>query len=302
MRSLALTLEAEGKPDESEKIQREALAVWQKRGEGETQKALLALENLCRALIIQKKFSDAEQSLNAALTPELCGKPTSANLLALRAELRSRRGLWQEAAGDAALASGYQPTRNELYSVVAALLAKTRNRAAYVQFCKRLLATSAETSNIYVADQVAKACLFLPTTETDLKVIGPLVDAALTRGTGDQGAIPFFQVCKGLYEYRQGHYAEAIEWAQKPLKTSSTSAHGHAYGILALAYWRMEQKDEARQMLTNGDKLVPAIMPVQIAEDPGNAWRAWLFARIQLDEAAALIRPQPTNTNSSNHP
>jgi eukaryotic-like serine/threonine-protein kinase len=302
MRSLALTLDAEGKPDESEKIQREALAVWQKRGEGETQKALLALENLCRALITQKKFSDAEQSLNSALTPELSGKPTSANLLALRAELRSRRGLWQEAAGDAALASGYQPTRNELYPVVAALLAKTRNRAAYVQFCKRLLATSAETSNIYVADQVAKACLFLPTTETDLKVIGHLVDAALTRGAGDQAAIPFFQVCKGLYEYRQGHFAEAIEWAQKPLKTSSTSAHGHAYGILAMAYWRMEKKDEARQMLANGDKLAPAIMPVQIAEDPGNAWLAWLFARIQLDEAAALIRPQPTNTNSSNHP
>jgi len=32
-------------------------------------------------------------------------------------------------------------------------------------------------------------------------------------------------------------------------------------------------------------------MPTSIAEDPANAWLAWLYARIQLDEATALIQP-----------
>jgi hypothetical protein len=47
-------------------------------------------------------------------------------------------------------------------------------------------------------------------------------------------------------------------------------------------------------MLAKGNEEAPATLPANIAEDPGNAWLAWLFARIQLDEAAALIRPVAT--------
>jgi hypothetical protein len=31
-------------------------------------------------------------------------------------------------------------------------------------------------------------------------------------------------------------------------------------------------------------------MPAIATEDPGNRWLAWLYARIQLDEATALIQ------------
>src|SRR5207244_7540634 len=96
-------------------------------------------------------------------------------------------------------------------------------------------------------------------------------------------------VCKALSEYRQGHYADAVEWAQKPLGVSRNSVHGSAYAVLAMAYWRLEKKDEARAMLAKGETLAPPIMPLSIAEDPRNAWVAWLYARIQLDEATALV-------------
>ena len=111
----------------------------------------------------------------------------------------------------------------------------------------------------------------------------------VTQGIGDQNALPFFQVCKALSEYRQGHYADAVEWAQKPLGVSRNSAHGPAYAVLAMAYWRLEKKDEARAMLAKGETLAPLTLPVIIAEDPGNRWLAWLYARIQLDEATALV-------------
>jgi hypothetical protein len=32
-------------------------------------------------------------------------------------------------------------------------------------------------------------------------------------------------------------------------------------------------------------------MPRGVAQDPSTAWQGWLFARIQLEEAAALIEP-----------
>ncbi|MDB6017457.1 MAG: serine/threonine protein kinase with repeat [Pedosphaera sp.] len=285
---LGATLEAEGKLAESEQVRREALAVLRKRGEKETPQALSESKNLTRVLIMQQKFGDAEQLLDQALTPAFVRQPSSADLLYLRVDLKARRGQWQEACADATLALEHQPL-DPRYSMVAALFVKTHNRPAYERFCQKLLTTFGDTTNIYVADQVAKACLFLPSSELDLKVISHLADTAVTHGIGDQNAIPFFQDCKALAEYRQGHYAEAVEWAQKPLKIPGVYVHGHAYAVLAMAYWRLGEKDEARAMLARGNTLAPPLMPPSIAEDPTNAWLAWLYAQIQLAEATALI-------------
>jgi tetratricopeptide (TPR) repeat protein len=288
LHNLCATLEGEGKYADAETFHREALTFWNQRAGREAPQALAQLEALVRDLMAQKKFADAEQFLDEALTPAFVRRPSSANLLALRVDLKARRGQWREAAADAALAFEHQPF-NPRYSMVAALFVKTHNRPAYEQFCKRLLTTFANTTNIYVTDQVAKACLFLPSSEVNLKVVGLLADIAVTHGIGDPDAVPFFQVCKALSEYRRGHHAEAIEWAQKPLKIPRVYVHGHAYAVLAMAYWRLGEKDEARAMLAKGDTLAPPIMPPSIAEDPGNAWLAWLYARISLDEATALV-------------
>jgi tetratricopeptide (TPR) repeat protein len=298
---LGLTFEREGKWAEAEAVHRERLAVWRQRGENESPQALSELERFTHVLMAQKKFGDAEQLLDEALTPAFARQPPSANLLALKADLKARRGQWQEAAADAALALEHQPF-NPRYAMVAALFIKSHNRPAYEQLCKRLLTMFANTTDIYVADQVAKSCLFLPPSDVDLKLVGFLADLAVTRGTGDQDAMPFYQDCKALSEYRRGHYAEAVEWAEKPLKIPGIYVHGHAYAVLAMAYWRLGEKDEARAMLAKGDTLAPPIIPLSIAEDPGNAWLAWLYARIQLDEATALIKPGSTTDNNSNPP
>jgi len=217
--------------------------------------------------------------------------------LALRVDLKARRGQWQEAATDAALSLEHDPFHNSRFPMVAALLVKTHDRPEYEQLRTRLLTTYANTTNCYVADQVAKACLFLPASEADLKVIGHLADTAVTQGIGDQNAMPFFQTCKALSEYRQGRYAEAAAWAQKPLEIPRNYVHGHAYAVLAMAYWQIGEKDKARAMLAKGNTVAPLTMPVIATEDPGNAWLAWLYARIQLDEATALIQPGTTGDN-----
>jgi hypothetical protein len=55
-------------------------------------------------------------------------------------------------------------------------------------------------------------------------------------------------------------------------------------------------------MLAKGDLLAPREMPAHIAEDSGNTWLAWLYARIQLDEAAALIESGSTTGDRVNQP
>jgi hypothetical protein len=52
-------------------------------------------------------------------------------------------------------------------------------------------------------------------------------------------------------------------------------------------------------MLAKGETLAPSALPKRIAEDPRNAWLAWLFARIWLNEAAGLIQsPAPAGTEA----
>jgi len=156
-----------------------------------------------------------------------------------------------------------------------------------------------DTGNIFIADQVAKACLFLPASEVDLIAVARLADTAVTLGAQDEGAMPFFQTCKGLAEYRLGHFASAAEWAQKSLNSSRKDAYPHAYGVLALADWQLGKKDGARAMLAAGENLAPRVMPPGVAANPGTAWLVWLFARIQLDEAEALIKPLSPVANES---
>ena len=286
---LVAVLEQEENWANAEVARRELLIQWRKRsGDGDSQ-VLKEIEGLYRVLVTQKKFDEAAQLLDEVLTPSFVQQPSSAKLLVLRIDLRGRRGQLEEAASDAALALKHEPNYSDRYNVLATLLVKNGDRVGYQEICRKFFAAFHKTTNIYVADQLAKTCLLLPNSEMDLKALDSLTDFALANGSGDKFSIPFFQVCKALSQYRQGSFSEAVTWAEKPLKSSSRYSHGHAYAVLAMAHWQLGNKDAARAMFEKGDALAPSVIPARDAEDPGKAWLAWLFSRISLDEAAALF-------------
>jgi Tfp pilus assembly protein PilF len=247
------------------------------------------IEGLVRDLVAQNKTDEANELLDQSLAPPLLGQPSSAPLLALRMDLRARQCRWQEAAMDAARALRYQQNNPDRYYLLAALLAKTGDDAAYEEVCKEFFAAFRNITNIFVCDTVAKSCLLLPSSGVDLDVIARLADMAVTQGSGDEGAMPFFQVCKAMAEYRQGHYAEAAEWAQRSIASPRVEPHGQAYAVLAMAKWRMGEQETARVMLAKGNNVAPQVLPAHDAEAPGQAWVAWVFSRIFLEEAAALF-------------
>jgi tetratricopeptide (TPR) repeat protein len=297
LRSLGLALESEGKLPDAEQVDRQALDIYLKQQDTENPQELFEVENLARVLRSEKKFDDAEHLLDEILTPDLAGKKSSQRLLSFRADLRGRNRQWKEAADDAALAFQYDSTDRGLYAMLAALLVEAKDYAGYEQFCGTLLTKFGNTTNVYVADQVAKACLFLPGKRTNADIVYHLADLPVTQGADDQLAMPYFEVCKALSEYRQEHYEKSVEWAQKPLEIAGNYSHGHACAVLAMAYWRLGKTAEARTMLARGTDLAPPEMPQNIADDPGNTWLAWLYARIQLDEASALIQTGPITNN-----
>jgi len=71
---------------------------------------------------------------------------------------------------------------------------------------------------------------------------------------------------------------------------------------LAMAHWKLGQKDTAQAMLDKGGKLAPAISPGRENEDLGESWVAWLTARISLDEASALIQSASATNGKTTFP
>jgi tetratricopeptide (TPR) repeat protein len=303
LRDSGAKLEGESKWPEAETVHREALAISRKKWGHESPEALADLENLVRVLTTQKKFDESEQLLGEVLTPTFVKQPSSVNFLVQRVNLMGRQGRWQEAVADAALLLQLQPTDHYHYHRLAGLLAITQNRPAYDQLCQKILATFTNTTNPYIAERMVQDCLLLPHSGADLQLVDKLADTAVTSGNTD-ASMAYFQACKAMSNYRLGHFPEAIEWAERAARNSlaDAPAKAKAYAVLAMTYWQLGEKDAARAMLAKGDALAPSILPEHRDVDVGESWVAWLFARISLDEATALIQPGFAPDNGSAKP
>ena len=298
MLALSKTLQMEGKLPEAENLERQELAIWYKRSEQDMPRALENVSELAQILMAEKKDQDAEQLLDTALTPAVLRKPGSADLLMLRAGLEARRGRWQDAGADASLAFQVRPEVGGGYAVMGALIAKSGNRAAYERYCQQILSMYGTTTNYLTADDVAKACLFLPNAKLDLNTISRLADETVILGFGNEAAMPFLETCKALSEYRRGNYTEAADWAQKSLNGPRQESHAYACAVMAMADWKLRKENDARTMLSAGEILTPRLMPESAVDDTGDSWLFWLYARIQMDEAESVIQGGATAGNT----
>jgi serine/threonine protein kinase len=300
MRNLAGALEGQGKWAEAETLHREALASWRKRARNEDLGSVWEVGQLTRDLEMQKKFGEAKKVLDETLTPAFANKAASADLQFVRVGLMGRQGRWMEAEADINLYIAAKPDNHYGYHMLAALLAITRNQPAYNQLCQKILPMFAGTTDCYIAERVSDDCLLLPDSGADVQAVDKLADIAVAC-TNDANTIPYFQACKALSEYRQGQFSEAVVWAEKSLKTDQAFAQAKGCAVMAMADWRLGKKTEARTLLAKGNALAPRISSAQDTVDLGDSWVAWLFARITLNEAFALIQPaSPTERNSNN--
>lgn len=288
LHKLGWSLEGEGKWPEAESVYRETLASRRDRRGNDDPQTLSEYEKLTRVLMQQNKFGETEQFLAEALTPAAIKQPSSCNLLIWRLTLMGRQGRWQEAAAATSLVVEYQPVEQYRYHNLAALLAITQNRPAYEILCRKILATCTNTSDGYLDERIAEDCLFLPGWGANLELMDKLANKSVSLGLGSTDA-PFFQVVKALSAYRLGHYAEAVEWAEKTAKSSIVYVNARAYAILAMARWQLGEKDTARLMLAKGNSLMPNDLHSHKGVDLGDPWMGWLEAQISVDEAKQLI-------------
>jgi serine/threonine protein kinase/Tfp pilus assembly protein PilF len=246
------------------------------------------LNNLVTVLIAQNKSAEIEALFHDLLTPEFVRDPGSVPLLVERAESLARRGRWKDAAADAAQALAHEPDDHQRYHMLAPLLVAGGDMETYRDLCGRIAARFAGTTNCFVADRMAKDCLIVPLSGFDPAAVSTLADKAVTLGH-KEAALPFFQTCKALAEYRTGKFQNAVDWAERALKSSFRHAQAEAGAVQAMALFKLEQHEAARAALARCADIVERKLPPPGSSDIGADWRDWIICRTLLNEARALL-------------
>jgi len=192
-----------------------------------------------------------------------------------------------------------RPGNHTGYHLMAPLLVQTGERAAYEELCVSITTRFAGATDPYTADRMAKDCLILPRIGADLKVPGELAETAVTRGQGDSGALPFFQCCKALAEFRLGLYEEAINWAHLAARGPHSHSRAEAAAIAAMSKFKLNQVDQARTELADCNKVIKEKLPKSEKGDLGSDWRDWIIAHTLQSEAKRMIEGE---TSSSARP
>ena len=171
--------------------------------------------------------------------------------------------------------------------------------AGYERFRTAAMARFGGTS-YPVADRIIKVILLLPAEQKLIQDILPQVQVAekTFAVVEDSASQDVFQaawrsVSLALLEYRRADYAKAANWCRRclayPERNAPRSATAHV--ILAMSCWRLDQKEEARAELSDGEKMIEEKLRTGMDRGSGvqGFWFDWVFARVLLREARLLI-------------
>ena len=116
----------------------------------------------------------------------------------------------------------------------------------------------------------------------------------MTKGENDAGALPFFQCCEALAEYRLGNWEAATKWASRAVTNSSPYVRAEANAILAMAQFQLKHAQEARDALNKCTEVVGTKLPKLTDKDLGGDWRDLIIAHTLQSEAKQLIDAEPS--------
>jgi eukaryotic-like serine/threonine-protein kinase len=282
---LAELFRTKGWPAEAEAMQREALAINRKAWPNNFGKWEGDVNGLVEILRRQRKLSEAEQVFSELLPSQ--APPERARLLRIRAVFRIQCGRLGEAAADLATVLDDDPKDHWRWYLLAPVLAAAGDEPNYRKHCQAMLTRFGGTNDPVIAERTAKACLLLPAAGPELEAATRLAKLAVTRGL-EHDLLGFFQFAKALAEYRQGHYAAAIGWAQKSfVKPGGEPRDVETWAILSMAHYQLQRREEARQALDRA-KDIATKLPAAQSAGYADAFHDVLMADILLREAKAL--------------
>jgi serine/threonine protein kinase/tetratricopeptide (TPR) repeat protein len=319
--NLSIACQLAGKFDDAEEAERAAVAVFRNvvKAAGERPDLGLGMASyyadyfgdLSALLLKQGKWEEAQglqrevlQSLEKAANSLSMGKQAQddPDILWARGHVLARLGRWKEAVADLMRVRELRPPQALCWLHLAALFTQTGDIDAYGKHCRLALERFADTTDPIVAEQIAKACLYMPSSQVDLVRVSTLANTAMRLGN-DSGS-PSWHFCEGLVEYRQGHFAAAAEWMQRTLADlrdpkipvphanvgkEDASRDVTVYAILAMASQQLGKTAEAGTSLSKAEELAETKMPRMGQSDIRWWFDNWVLAHALLREAKELF-------------
>ncbi len=276
----------DGKLAEAEAAWREELALEQKLWETNSARWEGTVRQLADLLATEKKIDDVEKLYSTVLTPEFVKQTESASLLRNRGAFFAQHGRWKEAAADYTQVIALTPTNHFDYYVLAPLLAQCGDLDAYQNLRAKMLNRFGDTTNAQFAERIAKVCLITPGSETDMATAAKMADLAVAKDKN----FPWYQLAKGMADYRQGHFAAAQERLQLAEASPIPYLSASADLVLAMSQQQLKQPDLARASLDKAVQTITTKMPrIDKGELGDSMWNDWLTSQALLREANALL-------------
>jgi len=181
------------------------------------------------------------------------------------------------------------------YQACGVVLVESREYAQYQQFCEATMDVFGTTTNGDAAGRILKTCLLLPPDKLLMQRLQPLGEQA-EKFLVSQGSNPFFgwaTIPSGLWRYRLGDFGQAADWCRRGMneKDNTTAQTAAIRIILAMSCLKQGQTDEAVSQIAKARAVIEAQFKKGLEHGNGSLgmWYDWVFARILLREAEALI-------------
>jgi len=250
----------------------------------------------CDELIAQ-----SDHSLDSMSTSSDVSKDTAVSLARALGEWHAIRGEWEQAHNRfeyvhrlSQLHEGGQAV-DYLHTALASL--ELGDESGFSRLRDETLHRFNGTTDPSSAEYVMKVSLLRPVTDTSAAALEPFVQVLLqhamaSAGPNQEGVQPPSSVWNamllGLYEYRRGNYAKAVDLCRRSLETCTYVANPtmQDHVILAMSFHKLGDDAGARSELDEARVLVQR--GLNKGFDSWH-WREWAFARLLLQEAEGFI-------------
>jgi hypothetical protein len=199
----------------------------------------------------------------------------------------AHRGDWSRVAATYAELLKLQPNEQVLWYRAAVVQAHLGNKEEHRRLCQGMLERF-DTEDFEIAERTCKTCLLLASGHEDVNKLAGLLDRAVTKRP-DHPGMPWFQMTRGLADYRAGRWADAAGWLEKSLAKQRPVdyAWASAHFLLAMTQQQRGQSDAARATLAQAREITERQVPT--LEKSGRFWHDWLINDLLRREAETLL-------------
>ncbi|HZI31223.1 MAG TPA: serine/threonine protein kinase, partial [Candidatus Binatia bacterium] len=251
-------------------------------------------------LISQNKIEEADDLVSkvSAVTPSLEVESVMRTL----GEWHALKGQWTQAAARFNLLLEADQKDNswaitEDLLKAGPILIERGDIKGYQRFRQAAIARYLGTTDPIFAERTLKISLLLPADDRLLKTLEPLSDVAANSLRGQEKPDDLMAawrcVSLALMAYRQNYTPTAKDWCRKCLSSANYNPPriATAHIIQAMSSYQLGEVEMARSELRLGRDLVANEFKKGLEQGNGltGFWYDWLFARILLREAEALI-------------